>query len=161
MEKYKNERRAFMALVNDLCRVLSYPDIDEPIRDDQVLVMEMMLDGISFNVSHSFVNAQQRIRIEAIFGEMPADRVSQVLYRLLHLNRELSEFGNSSLGYDSTRSKIIYSHVTNLASLDGQGLLNVMTEIAWRAKYWRENYFLSEDIKSDAFRMDGRLIPLA
>ena len=134
-----------MHLVNDLCRVLSYPENSDALREDEVLVMEMSLEDIPFNVSHFLITAPEKILIEAIFGDVPLERTAEILYRILHLNRELSESGGASVGYDVERSKIIYSQALYLGKTSGELLLGKMTEISWRAKYWQKTFFLKEN----------------
>ena len=161
MEKFGNDRKTFMALVSALCVALSYPARDDEIRDDETLVMEMTLEGIEFTVSHSFNSDPEKIIVQGVFGHLPAENTTEVLYRLMHLNRELSESGVASIGYDQNTENVVYSHEANLNTLSGDGLLAVMTEIAWRAAYWQSSYFLQAEPAELTGKLDQKFISLA
>lgn len=145
MKTPKEYRKLFMHLVNDLSRVLSYPENSEELREDDVLVMEMSLEDVPFNVLHFMKQAPEKVLIEAIFGDVPTQRSTDVLYRVLHLNRELSESGIAAIAYDPERKKLVYCQELTLENASGQILLEKMTEICWRAQYWRETYFLKDN----------------
>lgn len=142
------DRKAFTDVVNSLCRVLSYPEHPDVPREDEILIMEMSLDEIPFAVSHSLTNDPKKILIEAEFGKVPNENVIEILFRLLHLNRELSESASATLAINPETSMVIYTYAANLSTLTGSGLLEIMTEAAWRAKYWKINYFL-KDLEAD------------
>ena len=161
MDRFANDRKAFMRLVNDLCVALSYPERDDPIRDDETLVMEMKLEKISFAVSHSFERRPEKILIQGIFGALPSENVTEILYRLMHLNRELSESGVASIGYEGNGAMVVYAHQADLHSLSGDTLLSTMTEIAWRAAYWQSSYFLKDESPAISTLSDQRFISLA
>ena len=161
MESLAGERVAFMSLVNDLCKELSYPERDEEVRDDETLVMEMTLEGLGFNVSHSLKQHPEKILIQATFGPLPSERKKDVLYRILHLNRELSETGLATIGFDNTTGSVVYTHAAFLDELSGATLLTAMTEITWRAEYWQSTYFLHEDIPKTPEKLIERFISLA
>jgi hypothetical protein len=145
MESMHSKRGAFMSLINDLCKELSYPERNEELRDDEMLVMEMTLEGIAFTVSHSLNEHAEKILIQADFGPLPDERRTDVLYRIMHLNRELSEIGLAKIAYDAATGLVVYTHAAVLAELTGAILLTSMTEIAWRAEYWQSTYFLQTD----------------
>jgi Tir chaperone protein (CesT) family len=161
MESMHSERKAFMSLVNDLCRELSYPERDEELRSDETLVMEMTLEGIAFNVSHSLNEKPQNILIQAAFGPLPRERRTDVLYRVMHLNRELSETGVATIGYDRKTGNVVYTHAAVLADLNGATLLTIMTEITWRAEYWQSTYFLQDDSPKSPHNINEQFISLA
>ena len=161
MNSIGTERKAFMSLVNDLCKALSYPKRDDEPRDDETLVMEMTLEGIAFTVSHSLEHAPEKVLIQASFGPVPKSQSTDVLYRLMHLNRELSEAGTASLGFDASYGAVVYCHAARLSELTGGNLLTTMTEITWRAEYWQSTYFLQTESPTGASSFDERLISLA
>jgi hypothetical protein len=162
MKISKSYRQIFMELVNDLSRELSYPENSEPLREDNVLVMEMSLEDIPFNVSHFMENQPEKILIEAVFGDVPPENATDILYRILHLNRELSESGMASIGYDSIRAKVVYSLALKIDSLSGESILEKMTETAWRAKYWRKTHFLQDsNLESNGLSLKGQFTTLA
>ena len=161
MNSVGTERKAFMSLVNDLCKALSYPERDDEPRDDETLVMEMTLEGIAFTVSHSLEQAPEKVLIQASFGPVPKAQSTDVLYRLMHLNRELSEAGTASLGFDASYGAVVYTHAARLSELTGNSLLTTMTEITWRAEYWQSTYFLQTESPTSAGSFDERLISLA
>jgi hypothetical protein len=150
-----------MALVNDLCKELSYPEREDEFRNDEMLVMEMKLEDIPFCVSHSLVHAPERILIEAGFGVLPQERRTDVLYRLMHLNRELSEAGAASFALGDGEEEVVYTHAAALQGATGSTLLTTMTEITWRAEYWRSTYFLDQEKPGSTGSFDERLISLA
>jgi hypothetical protein len=161
MEPMYRERKAFMRLVSDLCKELSYPERDEALRDDETLIMEMTLEGIVFNVSHSLHEHPEKILIQAVFGPLPGERRADVLYRIMHLNRELSETGLATIGYDTAAGMVVYAHAAVLAELSGATLLNTMTEITWRAEYWQSTYFLQDDGQRVPEKLNEQFISLA
>ncbi len=161
MKSIYRERKAFMNLVNGLCKALSYPERDEELRDDATLVMEMTLEGIAFTVSHSLEQHPQKVLIQASFGSLPDTRRTDVLYRLMHLNRELSESGLAAIGYDAASSAVIYTHAAMLAELSGDDLLLTMTEITWRAEYWQSTYFLQDEVPNTLENLNQQFISLA
>lgn len=161
MKLIGTERQAFMSLVNDLCKALSYPERNDDIRDDETLIMEMTLEGFAFTVSHSLVHSPEKVLIQASFGPVPTERSTEVLYRLMHLNRELSEAGTASLGFDDTSDAVVYAHAAVLHELTGSSLLTTMMEITWRAEYWQSTYFLQTEGPASVKSFDERLISLA
>ena len=161
MEPMYRQRKAFMSLVSDLCKELSYPERDEELRDDETLVMEMTLEGVAFNVSHSLNEHPEKILIQAAFGPLPDARRADVLYRIMHLNRELSEAGLATLAYDAATGSVVYIHAAVLAELSGAILLSTMTEITWRAEYWQSTYFLQDDGQSSPEKFNEQFISLA
>ena len=161
MESMYRERRLFMSLVNDLCKELSYPERDEEIRNDETLVMEMTLEGFAFTVSHALNAHSEKILIQAAFGPLPNERKTDVLYRIMHLNRELSETGVATIGYDTATGSVVYTHAAVLAELDGATLLTTMTEITWRAEYWQTTYFLQTDDPKSLENFNEQFISLA
>jgi hypothetical protein len=161
MESIYKERKAFMNLVNALCKALSYPERDEALRDDTTLVMEMTLEGIPFTVSHSLDQHPGKILIQAAFGPLPDTRRNDVLFRLLHLNRELSESGLAAIGYEVETGSVVYTHTAHLDELSGDALLLAMTEIAWRAEYWQSTYFLQSESSNNLENFSETFISLA
>lgn len=161
MNPISNERKAFMSLVNDLRKALSYPERDDEPRDDETLIMEMNLEGIAFTVSHSLEHSPEKIMIQASFGPLPKTQSTEVLYRLMHLNRELSEAGTASLGFDPSYGAVVYTHAATLGELTGSNLLTTMTEISWRAEHWQSTYFLETESTASVGNFDERLISLA
>lgn len=161
MHSMPTERSAFMSLVNDLCRVLNYPERSSEVRDDETLVMEMTLEGIAFTVSHSLNEQTEKVLIQADFGQLPAERTTDVLYRIMHLNRELSETGVAKICFDDVVNAVIYIHTAPLETLDGASLLTIMTEITWRAEYWQTTYFLNTDSPKIPENFNEKFISLA
>jgi hypothetical protein len=161
MESMHRERSLFMSLVNDLCKELSYPERDEEIRDDETLVMEMTLEGIAFTVSHALNTHPEKILIQAVFGPLPNEKKTDVLYRIMHLNRELSETGVATIGYDAATASVVYTHAAVLSELSGATLLTTMTEITWRAEYWQSTYFLQADGPKSTETFNEQFISLA
>lgn len=161
MDRFGKDRKAFMHLVNELCVALSYPERDDDVRDDETLIMEMTLEGISFTVSHSFERSPEKVLIQGIFGVLPNENITEVLYRMMHLNRELSESGAASIGYEKNAANVVYAHQADLHTLSGDSLLSTMTEIAWRAAYWQSSYFLQNDSPAITSTLDERFISLA
>lgn len=155
------DRKAFTDVVNSLCRVLSYPEHQNVPREDEILIMEMSLEEIPFAVSHSLVNDSKRILIEAEFGQVPNENAADILFRLLHLSRELSEAAAAALAINPETSVVTYTYAANLSDLTGSGLLEIMTEIAWRAKYWKENYFLAHPTADQNEVLAHKFISLA
>jgi hypothetical protein len=137
------------------------PNCDSDLKNDETLIMEMGLEGIGFSVIHSLTNRPDYILIEANFGGLPQERRTAVLYRMLHLNRELAEAGHAAFTLDTGSGNVIYTHAAKLAESTGKELLGAMTDITWRGEHWKKTWFL-EDPKADGDMVsDQRWISLA
>ncbi|MDO8301081.1 CesT family type III secretion system chaperone [Lacisediminimonas sp.] len=137
--KFRND---FFILVDDVCKELGYPPRPSRPESDEVVAMEMELDGYPFAVVHSLVTASDRILIECRFGVLPEENREAILYRLLHLNYALADAGASVFCFDSELNQILYTNNCELTTQSGQSLLGAMTQMSWQARQWNESYFL-------------------
>lgn len=154
-------RKAFLQLVADICVELDVPPCDSDMKTDETLIMEMGLEGIGFSVVHSLTNHPERILIEANFGDLPQERRTAVLYRMLHLNRELAEAGNAAFTLDAGSGNVIYTHAAKLVESTGKDLLGAMTDITWRGEHWKKTWFLEDAKHDDGAVFEQRWISLA
>jgi hypothetical protein len=154
-------RKAFLQLVAEICAELGLPPCDSDLKNDETLIMEMGLEGIGFSVVHCLSNQPDWLLIEANFGKLPHERRTAVLYRMLHLNRELAEAGQAAFTLDEGSGDVIYTHAAALADSSGKEMLGTMTDITWRGEHWKKTWFLEESRRSDAEVTDQRWISLA
>jgi hypothetical protein len=154
-------RKAFLRLVAEICTELGLPPCDGDMKNDETLIMEMGLEGIGFSVVHALKNHPERILIEANFGPLPPERRIAVLYRMLHLNRELAEAGQAGFTLDRASGNVIYTHAAPLADSTGKDVLGTMTDITWRGEHWKKTWFLEEGKRGDDAVADQRWISLA
>jgi hypothetical protein len=154
-------RKNFLRLVAEICAELDLPPCDSDLKNDETLIMEMGLEGIGFSVVHTLTNHPERIMIEANFGPLPQERRTAVLYRMLHLNRELAEAGQAVFTLDGTSGNVIYTHAVQLADSTGKEVLGTMTDITWRGEHWKKTWFLDEGKRGDDAVTDQRWISLA
>ena len=143
--KFRND---FFELVDDVCKELGYPPRPSRPESDEVVAMEMELDGYPFAVVHSLVTASDCILIECRFGALPAENREAVLYRLLHLNYALADAGASVFCVDGELNQVLYVNNCDLSNQTGQALLGSMTQMSWQARQWNENHFLEPKEKS-------------
>jgi hypothetical protein len=155
------QRKQFLQLVADICAELGLPPCDSDLKDDETLIMEMGLEGIPFAVVHSLSETPNRVLIEANFGKLPVQRRTAVMYRMLHLNRELAEAGLAAFTLEKDTGNVIYTHAADLADSTGKSLLGAMTDITWRGEHWKKTWFLEEEHRGDDAVIDQRWISLA
>jgi hypothetical protein len=143
--KFRND---FFVLVDDVCKELGYPPRPSRPESDEVVAMEMELDGYPFAVVHSIITASDCILIECRFGALPAENREAILYRLLHLNYALADAGASAFSLDAESNQILYTNNCELSTHTGKTLLGAMTQMSWQARQWNENHFLEAKEKS-------------
>lgn len=138
-------REKFLSVVDELRAALGYAlrNSDPEFCDE--LVMEMMYGNFDFSVVHSLLCRTDKVLIECQFGEIPENRKSKIIERLLQMNTTLAELDGSVFCLESDGTRIIYALPMQLSELDGYRLLSKMTEIVWHGRRWLETNYIEEN----------------
>ncbi|MDB5798414.1 MAG: Tir chaperone family protein [Paucimonas sp.] len=137
-------RNVFFAIVDDVCKELGYPPRANRPELDEVVAMEMDLDGFPFAVVHSLVTASERVLIECRFGPLPGEDKEAVMYRLLQLNYALADAGESIFAVEAETGDVLFTRTCLLANESGRSLLGSMTQMSWQARQWNTHRFLEQ-----------------
>ncbi len=138
-------RNKFLSVVDELRAALGYAVRDSDPEFGNELVMEMMYGNFDFSVVHSQQFCAHNILIECEFGDVPENKKSEIIERLLQMNVALAEHDGSVFCLDDSTTKLIYALPMQLKALNGNVLLSKMTEIVWHGRRWLETRFLLED----------------
>jgi hypothetical protein len=138
------KRREFIALVEDMFRELGFAPPATTHDPDQPLAMELEVAQINFEVVHIPHGAPGKFLVECHFGEIPIDKRTQVLTRLLEVNLALARSYEAVFGVDLAKGIVIYSFVERLGEVSAPALLATLHRIAKKAREWRLSYYLDD-----------------
>jgi hypothetical protein len=139
------KRREFIALVEDMFRELGFSPPATTHDPDQPLAMELEVAQINFEIVHIPHAAPERFLVECHFGEIPIDKRTQVLTRLLEVNLALARSYEAVFGVDLAKGIVIYTFVERLGEITAPALLASLHRIANKAREWRLSYYLDDD----------------
>lgn len=130
-------RRRFIEVVEEVFRELHFEPPVMTHDPDTSLVMELEVDGTTFEVVHNPRTNVKHCLIEARLGNIATDNPENVLIGLLGKNLELAKNFGGTFAADIKDNAVLYSASLALDQASGPTLLQAMRETAVMACEWR------------------------
>lgn len=130
-------RRKFIEVVEEVFRDLQFDPPPMTHDPDAPLVMELDVDGTTFEVVHNPRTNVTHCLIEARLGPITSDQPDRVLTQLLVNNLELARKYGGTFAADIKDDTVLYSYPIPLAQSRGDAILQSMRETALLARDWR------------------------
>ena len=130
-------RRKFIEVVEEVFRDLQFDPPPMTHDPDASLVMELDVDGTTFEVVHNPRAKVTDCLIEARLGPITSDQPDRVLTQLLVNNLELARQYGGTFAADIKDDTMLYSFSIPLAQSRGDSVLHSMRETAVLARDWR------------------------
>lgn len=138
-------RRKFIEVIEEVFRNLHFDPPAMTHDADASLVMELDVDGITFEVVHNPRANPAFCLIEAHVGSITSALTDQVLIHLLEKNLDFAKNYAGAFAADIKDDVILYNFPVSLAQLGGDKLLQLMRETGVDIRNWR---MLLSDISS-------------
>lgn len=130
-------RRKFIEVVEEVFRDLHFDPPPMTHDPDSSLVMELDVDGTTFEVVHNPRANVSHCLIEARLGLITSEQPDRVLTRLLLSNLELARKYSGTFAADIKDDTMLYSFPMPLEQSRGETMLQRMRETAVLARDWR------------------------
>ena len=130
-------RRRFIEVIEEVFRELHFDPPAMTQDPDTSLVMELDVDGTTFEVVHSPRANVNHCLVEARIGNVATDSPNNVLTDLLIKNIDLAKAFGGTFSGDIKDDAILYSVAIALEKASGETLLAALREIAVLACDWR------------------------
>jgi hypothetical protein len=130
-------RRKFIEVVEEVFRELGFEPPPMTHDPDTPLVMDLELEGVSFEVLHHPKQNADHCLIEVNYGELDDDIAPEVLMRLFTENLAMARNFGDRYAANVKSDVILYCYAVPLDGLRGPQLLSGMRTAASRAKEWR------------------------
>jgi hypothetical protein len=131
-------RRRFIELVEEVFRELGFDPPAMTHDPDTPLVMDLELEGISFEVLHHPQQHFDHCLIEVNHGVLAEDIAEAVLMRLLSENLAMARDFSDRYAANVKTDNILYCYAVPLEGMHGAELLAGMRAAAADAKAWRD-----------------------
>ncbi|SMP44981.1 CesT family type III secretion system chaperone [Noviherbaspirillum suwonense] len=130
-------RRRFIEVIEEVFRELHF-DAPAMTHDvDASLVMELEVDGTTFEVVHNPRANETHCLIEGRIGHIASDNPNAVLTMLLAKNLGMAKIYSGVFSCDIKDDSVLYSIAMELEEASGGALLQALREIAAHAYEWR------------------------
>lgn len=130
-------RRKFIDVVEEVFRDLQFDPPPMTHDPDASLVMELDVDGTTFEVVHNPRANVTHCLIEARLGPITSDQPDRVLTQLLVNNLELARQYGGTFAADIKDDTVLYSFSMPLAQSHGAAMLQALRDTAVLAGDWR------------------------
>jgi hypothetical protein len=131
-----SSRHRFIALVEELRRVLGFPETPMPDTEpDDALLLTVEVDGSAFELMHPPWPHDERFLLECLLGPPPEDEVTRA--GLLQANLELAREQRAVFCVRSESGVATYSTWVSMDDVDADQLVGAMRELAPLSAQWR------------------------
>lgn len=130
-------RRKFIEIVEEVFRDLQFDPPPMTHDPDASLVMEIDVDGTTFEVVHNPRANVTHCLIEARLGPITGAQPDRVLTQLLINNFELARQYGGTFAADIKDDTMLYNFSVPLVQSSGNSMLQSMRETAERVRDWR------------------------
>jgi hypothetical protein len=130
-------RRRFIDVIEEVFRELHFDPPAMTHDPDTSLVMELDVDGTTFEVVHNPRANVTHCLVEARIGNIATDSPGNVLTDLLVKNLEFAKEFGGTFASDIKDDAILYSEAMALEQASGETLLQAMRDTAVLACEWR------------------------
>ena len=130
-------RRKFVEVVEEVFRDLNFDPPPMTHDADASLVMELDVDGTTYEVVHNPRTNAACCLVEARLGPIQSEHAAMVLNRLLTENFTLSRLYHGCFAADIKDDTVLFNFSLALEGLRGTTLLQAMRETAVLAIDWR------------------------
>jgi len=141
----KTNNRKFIDLTSAIYVAL---DIDVPAEEfdeDSPHMMNLEFDDTQFTLAYCAQLDLDKFSILCRFGQIPPERESEVLRRILEVNLMLGRARDITLGADPVTRDIVLLFSPPLGVSTADSTLNAMGMMADQAQAWRRTFFLDDD----------------
>jgi hypothetical protein len=136
MQEYRWRRR-FIDVVEEVFRELGFEPPPMTHDPDTPLVMDLELEGISFEVLHHPKQNPDHCLIEVNYGTLDEGIAEETLMRLFAESLEMARGFGDRYAANVKTDVILYCYAVPLDGMHGPQLLSGMRTAAERAKDWR------------------------
>ncbi|MBK4733240.1 type III secretion system chaperone family protein [Noviherbaspirillum pedocola] len=130
-------RRKFIEVVEEVFRDLGFEPPPMTHDPDTPLVMDLELEGITFEVLHHPKQHADHCLVEVNYGELTEDIAPDVLMRLLSENLGMARSFGDRYAANVKSNSILYCYAVPLEGAHGSELLASMRTAAARSKEWQ------------------------
>jgi Tir chaperone protein (CesT) family len=131
-------RRRFIEVIEEVFRELHFDSPAMTHDPDTSLVMELEVDGTTFEVVHNPRANVSHCLVEARIGNIATDSPETILTDLLIKNLDFAKQFSGTFSGDIKDDAVLYSVAVELEQASGAMLLQALREVAVLAYDWRQ-----------------------